>query len=85
MAIGTSAGGRQMKAIVLIAPDDFFYSGQTTDIPNYEDCIIKFNIPEHALSETEIIYYEMAVTAGINMMPSRLIGVGRHFLTTLRP
>lgn len=83
MTIGTSAGGRQMKAIVSIAPDGSFYSGQTTANPDFEHGIIKFNTPEHALSETEMTYYEMAVAAGIRMMPSRLVeadGV-RHFLT----
>lgn len=83
MAIGTSAGGRHMKAIVSIAPDGSYHSGQTTADPDYEHCIIKFNTPEHAISETEMTYYEMAVAAGINMMPSRLIEVEgvRHFLT----
>lgn len=83
MAIGTSAGGRQMKAIVSIAPDGSFHSGQTTADPSYEHCIIKFNTPEHALSETEMTYHDMAVAAGIRMMPSRLIEVEgvRHFLT----
>lgn len=83
MAIGTSAGGRQMKAIVSIAPDGSYHSGQTTADPSYEHCIIKFNTPEHAISETEMTYYEMAVAAGIHMMPSRLIEVEgvRHFLT----
>lgn len=82
-AIGTSAGGRQMKAIVSIAPDGSYHSGQTTADPAYEHCIIKFNTPEHALSEIEMTYYEMATTAGITMMPSRLIEVEgvRHFLT----
>ena len=83
LTIGTSAGGRQMKAIVSIAPDGSFHSGQTTADPAYEHCIIKFNTPEHALSETEMTYYDMATAAGINMMPSRLIEVEgvRHFLT----
>ena len=83
LAIGTSAGGRQMKAIVSIAPDGSFHSGQTATDPSFEHCIIKFNTPEHALSETEMTYYEMALAAGIAMMPSRLIEVEgvRHFLT----
>lgn len=83
MAIGTSAGGRQMKAIVSIAPDGSYHSGQTTADPAFEHCIIKFNTPEHAISEIEMTYYEMAVAAGITMMPSRLIEVEgvRHFLT----
>ena len=83
LSIGTSAGGRHMKAIVSIAPNGSFHSGQTTANPAYEHCIIKFNTPEHAISETEMTYYEMATAAGINMMPSRLIEVEgvRHFLT----
>ncbi|MBD5397872.1 type II toxin-antitoxin system HipA family toxin [bacterium] len=83
MALGTSAGGRQMKAIVSIAPDGSYHSGQTSDDPTYKPCILKFNTPQHALSETEMAYHEMAVAAGIRMMPSRLIEVEgvRHFLT----
>ncbi len=82
-AIGTSAGGRQMKAIIAIAPDGTIYSGQTGAGPELEHCIIKFNTPEHALSETEMTYFQMARQCGITMMDSRLIEVEgtRHFLT----
>ena len=82
-AIGTSAGGRQMKAIIAIAPDGSILSGQTGANPKYEHCLIKFNSPEHALSETEMTYYQMTRQCGITMMESRLIEVEgiRHFLT----
>lgn len=82
-AIGTSAGGRQMKAIIAIAPDGTIYSGQTGASAELEHCIIKFNTPEHALSETEMTYFQMARQCGITMMDSRLIEVEgtRHFLT----
>ena len=82
-AIGTSAGGRQMKAIIAIAPDGTIYSGQTGANPELEHCIIKFNTPEHALSETEMTYFQMARQCGITMMDSRLIEVEgtKHFLT----
>ena len=82
-AIGTSAGGRQMKAIIAIAPDGTIYSGQAGASPELEHCIIKFNTPEHALSETEMTYFQMARECGITMMDSRLIEVEgtRHFLT----
>ena len=82
-AIGTSAGGRQMKAIIAIAPDGTIHSGQTGANPEYEHCLIKFNTPEHELSETEMTYYQMARQCGITMMDSRLIEVEgtRHFLT----
>lgn len=82
-AIGTSAGGRQMKAIIAIAPDGSIHSGQTSANPDYEHCLIKFNTPEHALSETEMTYFQMARQCGITMMDSRLIEVEGvwHFLT----
>ena len=82
-AIGTSAGGRQMKAIIAIAPDRSIHSGQTSADPQYEHCLIKFNTPEHALSETEMTYFQMARQCGITIMDSRLIEVEgvRHFLT----
>lgn len=82
-AIGTSAGGRQMKAIISIAPDGTIYSGQTHASKDLEHCIIKFNTPEHALSETEMTYFQMARQCSITMMDSRLIEVDgtRHFLT----
>ena len=82
-AIGTSAGGRQMKAIIAIAPDGSIHSGQTGANPEYEHCLIKFNTPEHALSETEMTYFQMARQCGITIMDSRLIEVEgvKHFLT----
>ena len=82
-AIGTSAGGRQMKAIISIGPDGTIYSGQTSAKAEFEHCIIKFNTPEHALSETEMTYFQMARQCGITIMDSRLIEVEgtKHFLT----
>ncbi|MBO4595471.1 MAG: type II toxin-antitoxin system HipA family toxin [Bacteroidales bacterium] len=82
-AIGTSAGGRQMKAIIAIAPDGTIRSGQIDANPEMEHCIIKFNTPEHALSETEMTWFQMARQCGITMMDSRLIEVEgtKHFLT----
>ena len=82
-AIGTSAGGRQMKAIIAIAPDGSIHSGQTGADPEHEHCLIKFNTPEHALAETEMTYFQMARQCGITIMDSRLIEVEgvRHFLT----
>lgn len=82
-AMGTSAGGRQMKAIISVADDGTIYSGYTALNPGLRHCIIKFNTPQYCLSETEMTYYDLAAAGGIDMMPSRLIeadGV-RHFLT----
>ncbi len=72
-----------MKAIIAIAPDGTIYSGQTGASAELEHCIIKFNTPEHALSESEMTYFQMARQCGITMMDSRLIDVEgtRHFLT----
>jgi len=83
MAIGTSAGGRFKKAIISMDADGNIYSGQTSTDPNRKYYILKFNSPEFSISETEMTWHELALKAGITMMPSRLIEVEgiRHFLT----
>lgn len=81
--LGTSPGGRQMKIIVSQTPDGRFVSGQTSDDKNNKHYIIKFNTPEHCLSEIEQTYYELAKMSGIEMTESRLIEIKgiRHFQT----
>ncbi|MCQ2147880.1 MAG: type II toxin-antitoxin system HipA family toxin [Bacteroidales bacterium] len=83
MAIGTSAGGRFKKAIIAMDEDGNIYSGQTSTDPERKYYILKFNTPEFCISETEMTWYEMAINAGISMMPSRLIKVEgvNHFIT----
>lgn len=84
LAVGTSAGGRQMKAIVAIHPDNHeVRSGQARDLNGYEHYIIKFKDKILPSSEIEMAFYDMAKKCGINMEESRLINIEgvNHFMT----
>lgn len=84
MQVGTSAGGRQPKAIIAINRETGeIRSGQVNDLEGYDYCILKFGDRERSTSELEMAYYEMAVQAGIRMMPCWLIDVEgeKHFMT----
>ncbi len=85
--IGTSAGGQQAKAIIAINEETGeIRSGQTCLKDDFKHYVLKFDIPsDYAYPATvlEMIYYELAMDAGIGIMPSRLLEVDgrRHFLT----
>ena len=84
LAVGTSAGGRQPKAIIAINRETGdIRSGQVSDLKDYEYCILKFGIEERSAAELEMTYYDMATKAGIKMMPCWLIDVEgkKHFVT----
>lgn len=84
IAVGTSAGGRQPKAIVAIHPKTGeIRSGQIAGQKGFEYCILKFGDPERSSAEMEMAYHEMAIAAGIQMMPCRLIDIDgqKHFIT----
>lgn len=84
IAVGTSAGGRQPKAIIAIHPKTGeIRSGQISGLKGFEYCILKFGDAERSSAELEMAYYDMATAAGIEMMPCRLIEVEgkRHFVT----
>ena len=84
IAVGTSAGGRQPKAIIAINKDTGeIRSGQIADLDGYDYYILKFGDTERSSAELEMAYYDMVITAGIEMMPSRLIEVEgkKHFIT----
>lgn len=84
IAVGTSAGGRQPKAIIAVNPDTGeISSGQIAGQKGFKYYILKFGDASHSLAELEMAYYEMAKEAGIDMMPSSLINVEgeRHFIT----
>ena len=84
LAVGTSAGGRQMKAIIAInEATGEIRSGQTECPDGFEYYILKFGDSKLPLAEIETAYYMMATDAGITMSPSRLMPVGgiNHFLT----
>ena len=85
--VGTSAGGQQAKAVIAIDRETGEIRSGQTELPDtYDQYILKFNndkkdgIPQTLM---EMAYFDMAVDAGIEMMPSRLVEVdGRqHFLT----
>ena len=84
MAVGTSAGGKQPKAIIAINRETGeIRSGQVGAKEGFEQCILKFGIKERSTAELEMTYYEMAKKAGIQMMPSWLMDVegDKHFVT----
>ena len=84
MAVGTSAGGRQPKAIIAINRETGeIRSGQILGLRGFEHCILKFGIRERSTAELEMAYYEMAKKAGIQMMPCWLMDVegDKHFVT----
>ena len=84
MSVGTSAGGRQPKAIIAINRETGeIRSGQVDALNGFEHCILKFGNKERSTAELEMTYYEMAKAAGIQMMPSRLMDVegDKHFIT----
>ena len=84
LAVGTSAGGRQPKAIIAINRETGdIRSGQIGGLKGYEYCILKFGNHERSTAELEMAYYEMAVKAGIKMMPCWLIDIEgeQHFVT----
>lgn len=84
LAVGTSAGGRQPKAILAIHPDTHeIHSGQVAGLEGYRYYILKFGDKARSTAELEMTYYELAKLAGIRMMPSELWPVDdvNHFLT----
>lgn len=84
LAVGTSAGGRQMKAIVAINNETGeIRSGQTDGLEGFEYYILKFGDRFMPIAEIEVAYYKMAVAAGIVMEECRLFTVEstNHFLT----
>ena len=84
LAVGTSAGGRQPKAILAINRETGdIRSGQVSELKGYEYYILKFGVHERSTAELEMVYYELANQAGIRMMPCWLIDVEgeKHFVT----
>jgi len=82
--IGTSAGGRQPKAIIAInEKNSEIKSGQISDLADFNYYILKFAINDgYPATEMEMTYYELAAKAGLKMMPCRLMNVEgqNHFL-----
>lgn len=84
LAVGTSAGGRQMKAIVAINDETGeIRSGQVNGLDGYDYYILKFGDKSMPMAEIETAYYNMALSAGIEMEECRLLPIEgiNHFLT----
>ena len=82
--VGTSAGGRQPKALVSRHRDTGeMRSGQIECLTDYDYHILKFGDANRSSAELEMTYYLMAKFAGINISPSELVDIEgeRHFLT----
>lgn len=84
-SVGTSAGGKRPKAIIAINQETGeIKSGQGLLSDEYKYYILKFNegkqFPTTLLEKT---YYDMAIAAGIPMMPSSLMDINGmpNFLT----
>lgn len=84
LAVGTSAGGRQMKAIIALNDETGeIRSGQTEGLDGFDYYIIKFGDKSMPIAEIETVYYNIAIAAGITMEESHLLQVDgiNHFLT----
>ena len=84
LTVGTSAGGRQPKAIIAInRKTGEIRSGQISGLKNYDYCLLKFGNTQYSSAELEMTYYELVTIAGIRMMPSSLFAVdgNNHFIT----
>ena len=96
LSVGTSAGGARPKAVLTFNKDfSQVRSGQATVPSGFTHYLMKFDgVSEHNTSKEtfgdplgygamEYVYYQMAIAAGIDMMPSKLLDEGkrRHFIT----
>ena len=84
LTVGTSAGGRQPKAIIAINRESGeIRSGQISNLKDFDYYLLKFGDSLYSSAELEMTYYELATRAGISMMPSDLYRVegNNHFIT----
>lgn len=83
--VGTSAGGQHTKAVIARNnKTGEIRSGQIMLPPEYTYYLLKFSEKDfYPLTKVEMVYYELALKAGINMMHSELINIDgdEHFLT----
>ncbi len=91
LQVGTSAGGARPKAVIVVDPrDGRFRSPFDPEAADGEHWIIKFDGVRdgrfhsgRAFGRIEYAYHRMALAAGIDMMPCRLLEEGgrAHFMT----
>ena len=84
LAVGTTADGRQMKAVIAVNEGTGkTRSGQTDGLEGFNYYIVKFGNKSMPIAEIEKAFYNMAKLAGIEMENCRLFPVEgiNHFLT----
>ncbi len=94
LRVGTSAGGARAKAVIAWNPQtEEVRAGDTALAPGFESWVLKFDgvsIPGETSLEpargyglVEYAYHHMAVAAGIQMSPCRILAEGgrHHFMT----
>ncbi len=83
--ISSSPGGKRPKAIVAVnRTTGEVISGQGNIPAGFDHFILKYDDnSSYPFARLEYVYYQMALDAGINMMPSELRSYGNvtHFLT----
>lgn len=81
--LGTSAGGARAKVIVSENKEDnTLIPGDITSSEDYNHYLVKLNMDSDSYNreKVEFSYYQMALEAGIHMMPSKIID-NKHFAT----
>jgi len=85
LKISSSPGGKRPKAIVAVNKDTgVVISGQGFIPEGFQHYILKYDDNSaYPFARLEYVYYQMALDAGIDMMPSelRIYGGVTHFLT----
>jgi serine/threonine-protein kinase HipA len=83
--ISSSPGGKRPKAIVAFnEKTNEMISGQGNIPDGFQHCILKYDDDSvYPSAKLEYVYYQMALDAGIEMMPSQICDYGSvsHFLT----
>ena len=80
--VGTSAGGARPKVLLARGEDGKLYGGDSIPLGIYDYLLIKLDLDESAYKplRTEMAYHELALAAGIDMMPCEMIDE-KHFAT----
>lgn len=84
IALGSSPGGRQPKALVAIdRATGEIRSGQIAGLEGHRYGLLKFGDAEYSSAELEMTYHDLAVDAGLAMTAAELLEFdgSRHFLT----
>jgi serine/threonine-protein kinase HipA len=83
-SLGTCSVGLRPKVLLAICRETGeIRSGQVEQENNYDYYILKIGDVNSCLARIEMSYYQIAMKAGIHMMPSNLVNIDRtsHFLT----